>query len=137
MLDALDFWLGRWTVFDRNGARVGVNHVERVLDGFAILEHWRGVEGGEGKSLFAYDRTAETWRQTWVMQGYVKHKSLTEATPGRVRFEGHALAGAERIPDRTTLAALADGSVSQLIEHSRDGGTTWEVSFDAIYERSA
>jgi hypothetical protein len=133
VLSALDFWLGRWHVRTINGVLAGTNHVERVLEGYAILEHWRDVTGAEGKSLFFFDRAASTWRQVWVMQGHVKEKALVEAEAGRVRFEGHALLGEARIPDRTTLYARPDGTVSQRIEHSRDGGATWIVSFDAVY----
>jgi hypothetical protein len=38
------------------------------------------------------------------------------------------------VSDRTTLTGFGDGTVAQLIEHSRDGGITWEASFDAVYE---
>ena len=133
MLDALDFWLGRWEVRTVDGVVAGTNHIERVLGGYAILEHWRDAAGGEGKSLFFFDRSASTWRQVWVMEGHVKEKTLAAAEPGRAQFEGHALVGGMRIPDRTTLRALGDGTVSQRIEHSRDGGATWVVSFDAVY----
>ena len=136
MLNALDFWLGSWTVRDRvTGEHAGENLVERVLDGYAILEHWRGAGGIDGKSLFYWDRQAETWRQVWVARGSVKEKSLADTAPGRARFEGVAHVGGRTIPDRTTLTALDDGSVMQLIEHSLDGGATWIASFDALYVR--
>jgi hypothetical protein len=134
-LAVLDFWLGRWSVRTRDGGRAGTNLVERALDGYAVLEHWRDVNGVEGKSLFYFDRAAGTWQQLWVHEGWVKRKALVAAGPGRVRFEGEAVGPGGRYPDRTTLTALPDGTVSQLIEHSRDGGATWEASFDAIYER--
>jgi hypothetical protein len=133
MLSALDFWLGRWEVRTVDGVIAGTNHVERALGGYAILEHWRDVAGAEGKSLFFFDHSVSTWRQVWVMEGQVKEKTLAAAEPGHVRFEGHALVGDARIPDRTTLRALTDGTVSQRIEHSRDAGATWVVSFDALY----
>jgi hypothetical protein len=133
-LAVLDFWLGRWSVRTRDGEPAGTNVVERVLDGYAVLEHWRGVRGGEGKSLFFFDRAAATWQQVWVQQGYVKRKTLVLAEPGCVRFEGEAFLPERRYPDRTTLTALPDGGVAQLIEHSLDAGVTWETSFDAVYE---
>jgi hypothetical protein len=133
VLEALDFWLGRWEVRTLDGMLAGSNHVDRVSGGYAILEHWRDVSGGEGKSLFFFDRSVSMWRQVWVMEGHVKEKTLAAAGPGCVRFEGYALSGEARIPDRTTLRALGDGTVSQRIEYSRDGGATWIVSFDAVY----
>jgi hypothetical protein len=35
--------------------------------------------------------------------------------------------------DRTTLTPLSDGRVRQVIEISRDHGTTWQTGFDAYY----
>jgi hypothetical protein len=134
-LGVLDFWLGRWSVRTRDGEAAGVDLVERALAGYAVLEHWRNVAGVEGKSLFYYDVAAATWMQLWVMQGFAKRKELVFAEPGRVRFDGQAFLEGGAIPDRTTLAAEKDGTVSQLIEHSLDGGATWETSFDAVYER--
>jgi hypothetical protein len=132
-LAVLDFWLGHWSVRRRDGEPAGTDHVERVLGGYAVLEHWRGVTGDEGKSLFYFDRSAGTWKQVWAIEGYVKEKTLVIAEPGRVRFQGHAHVDGATFPDRTTLTALPDGEVGQLIEHSLDDGATWKTSFDAVY----
>ena len=136
-LAVLDFWLGRWSVRTRDGERAGCDLVERVLGGYAVLEHWRDVNGVEGKSLFHFDRALGTWQQVWVCEGWVKRKTLVLAELGHVRFEGEAFGPSGSYPDRTTLTALPDGTVAQLIEYSRDGGATWVTSFDAIYERDA
>jgi hypothetical protein len=128
-LAVLDFWLGRWSVRTRDGEPAGVDVVERVLDGYAVLEHWRNVRGVEGKSFFWFDAPSDTWRQVWVFAGTATRKELTLAEPGLVRFDGHVGA----TPARTTLTALSDGCVGQLIEQSPDDGATWETTFDAVY----
>jgi hypothetical protein len=130
-LAVLDFWLGRWSVSMRDGEPAGVDLVEPVLDGTVVLEHWQNVGGGEGKSFFYFDAVADTWKQVWMFGGVATHKQLALAEPGRVRFDGHA----GTVPARTTLTALGDGSVAQLIEQSSDGGETWETTFDAVYTR--
>jgi hypothetical protein len=133
-LAALDFWIGRWSVRARDGEPAGTDVVERTPDGRAVLEHWLDVEGREGRGFFWFDPSAGNWKQVWVMNGFVKLKELTFAEHRRVRFEGHAFDETRLLADRTTLTALADGTVAQLIEHSFDGGRTWTTSFDAIYE---
>jgi len=132
---ALDFWLGRWTVQTADGNPAGTNLVERALDGQVIFEHWSGAGGGDGKSLFWLDEAAGTWRQIWVGAGHHKEKVLVEHSAREVRFVGTAFAYRQGItfPDRTTLTALEDGTVRQLIEYSRDDGATWATSFDALY----
>ena len=135
MRDALDFWLGRWTVHTADGTPAGTNHIERALDGRSVLEHWSGVDGSDGESLFWLDEAAGTWRQVWVGAGHHKEKTLVEHSPRMARFEGRAFAY-ERgmaIADRTTLTAERDGTVRQLIEYSLDDGANWTTSFDAVY----
>lgn len=112
-MHALDFWIGRWDV-SQGGQPVGTNTIESTLDGCAILEHWRDVEGGEGTSLFYYDQSANAWKQVWITDhalrlGGTKEKIEQKeyTTSSRIRFQGI---------DRTTLTREADGKVRQLIE---------------------
>lgn len=135
----LDFWLGEWTVYADN-EQVGTNHIEKVLGGCAVMEHWTGAGGGEGKSLFYV--VGDQWKQVWVTEwatrtGGVKEK-FHQSIDGRdaVRFQGRIMApdGSSYL-DRTTLTPLQDGSVRQHIEVSSDEGETWESVFDAIYRK--
>lgn len=138
----LDFWLGEWVVYVGE-RRVGTNRIEKILAGCAIMEHWTDAGGGEGKSLFFYNPTTDHWKQVWVTQdatrpGGLKEKELIERfESGAVRFQGEIpLPGDRSYLDRTTLTPLPDGSVTQVIEVSRDGGQSWDVSFDARYVRA-
>jgi hypothetical protein len=135
---ALDFWVGEWEVFV-NDRRVGVNRIDKVLDGCAIIENWSARDGGDGKSLFFVDYDGQ-WVQVWVSQwartpGGVKEKVMVDDPPeGAVRFQGvirHPEAG--EWLDRTTLTPLEDGAVRQVIEISEDNGASWNPTFDAIY----
>jgi len=136
----LDFWVGKWDVYV-DEEKVGENRIEKILQGCAVMEHWRGSGGGEGKSLFFVDDTS-TWKQVWVTQwamnpGGVKEKSMVEGeVENAVRFLGelqHPEAGTWL--DRTTLTPERNGDVRQIIEVSKDSGVSWEVTFDAVYRR--
>ena len=136
----LDFWVGKWDVYVGE-EKVGDNRIEKILQGCAIMEHWKGAGGGEGKSLFFVDQTG-TWKQVWVTQwatnpGGVKEKSMVNPEiENSVRFLGeqqHSAAGTWL--DRTTLTAGHHGEVRQVIEVSKDSGANWEVTFDAVYRR--
>ena len=143
---ALDFWTGDWVV-ESNGVRQGTNRITRILDGCAVREEWTDTQGGTGESLFYVAPNGE-WRQVWVTEnatqlGGVKEKRWValddgEAEPGAVRFQGALpLPAGGTLLDRTTLTPRADGTVRQHIEISRDGGTTWQTTFDAVYRRPA
>ena len=136
----LDFWLGDWVVY-AGDERVGTNHSEKVLGGCAVIEHWTGAGGGEGKSLFYV--VASQWKQVWVTEwatrtGGVKEKFHQPlAGTNAVRFQGRIeTSDGSGYLDRTTLTPLGDGSVRQLIEISRDEGEHWESVFDAVYRKS-
>jgi len=134
----LDFWVGDWEVFTGD-KKAGDNHIEKILNGCAVAELWRGADGGEGQSLFFVD-TNGNWQQVWVTEwaanpGGVKEKSQVELSDGDgVRFQGtisHPVYGSYL--DRTTLTPNTDGTVRQLIEISTDGGDNWKATFDALY----
>ena len=134
----LDFWLGRWIVVSPEGEPLGDNEIVEVLGGAAVVERWRGVEGGEGMSLFFYDRTSAVWKQVWVTdRGTHKEKQLVSAHGGLV-FQGTVTPpGRPAHLDRTTLTPLPGGAVRQIIETSVDGGRTWTLAFDGRYVRAS
>lgn len=141
----LDFWFGTWEVREANGTLAGRDVVRPILHGCAVEEVWHGVDAGdEGQSLFLFDAFSGRWRQTWVttqatQRGGLKYKDLVAHYPGGgVRFQGllPGAPSAATILDRTTLSPLPDHRVHQVIAVSRDGGDTWQVTFDAIYRKT-
>ena len=48
-----DFWLGKWSV-TAAGKPAGTSHIESVMKGCGILEHWTSAGGGNGTSLNFY-----------------------------------------------------------------------------------
>jgi len=135
----LDFWVGHWDVFNADGSKDGTNDIEKVLSGCAIIENWHDVTGGEGKSLFYYQKATKQWKQVWVTDaGPMKEKKMVEELKdGGVRFQGEIphLNGGYHL-DRTTLTPLPQDRVRQVIEISKDDGKTWEKVYDAEYRRS-
>jgi len=137
----LDFWLGHWDVFDvQDGSKGGENFIEKILDGCALVENWHELDprGADGKSLFYYQPATRQWKQVWVTaMGPIKEKKLVEEMKdGGLRFQGEIpKPDGTSYLDRTTLTPLTGERVRQVIEISRDGGKTWQVTFDAEYRR--
>lgn len=137
----LAFWIGHWDVF-ADGKLDGHNYIERALDGCAIIEHWDDASKMQGMSLFYFEPHAGLWKQVWVTDhaiapGGLKEKTMIFAEPGQVRFQGTIWVKPDKmVLDRTTLRKLEGDQVSQIIEYSTDGGTTWKKSYDAIYRRA-
>ncbi len=131
-----DFWLGEWTVHTADGTVVGHNEIQAMAGGCGLLEQWRGVRGGEGMSLNAFDPVLDRWTQRWVGAGAVLWLEgavvdgamvMTGPTP-RPTPQGEFL-------DRITWTPLEDGRVRQFWEVSPDGGATWQPYFDGYYSR--
>ena len=131
-----DFWIGTWTVQNPQGEREGENTIEPIQKGCALRESWTGAEGSSGTSLNFYDRGEKKWHQTWI-----------DASGGPLYLDGSFDAGkmvltgerprkdGGRAKHRISWEPLKDGRVRQLWETSKDGGKTWETSFDGYYTK--
>ena len=131
----LDFWVGRWDVFDGEGRLTGRNHVVKRKKGCVILESWMGLrESSHGMSMNFLDPGSGKWRQDWVSdRGAVIHYE-GEWKDGAMQFRGeHVAADGTKQLSRMTLSPREDGTVHQRIEQSKDDGATWYVWFDGNY----
>lgn len=133
-----DFWIGDWTVTQPDGKPAGSSHIEAILGGCAIGEHWTGAKGSVGKSYNAYDPQAKQWNQYWVgndgqplgLSGGLQGKAM-------VLSGSHPPQAGVTTIERITWTPNADGSVRQLWEQSTDGGTHWTTAFDGLYRKAA
>lgn len=130
-----DFWIGNWDV-TVGGKPAGVNRIERILDGCALLENWTGAGGMSGKSLNFYDPQREQWHQTWV-----DDRGGSLGLDGRFSGGSMVLTGTKQDQagkttlNRITWTALPSGQVRQLWDTSSDNGKSWTVAFDGLYTR--
>lgn len=135
---AFDFWVGDWTVTAPDGRQTGTSHVEAVSGGCALLENWRDMRGGEGKSLNTYDPRLKRWRQFWVGNfGAVNDYARSEWRDGTLSFymDAPAQPGQPAALVRLSFTRLAPDLVRQHSEQSTDGGKTWVTQYDFQYHR--
>jgi hypothetical protein len=134
-----DFWLGRWDVTS-DGAPAGYNEVRAIHGGCALQENWVGAgEGGiSGTSLNAWDRATGRWHQTWIDSGGTLLQLDGGLEEGAMVLAGEqpAAPGGRAVRHRITWTPNPDGSVRQLWEASQDGGNTWNILFDGLYQRA-
>lgn len=133
-----DFWIGQWDVTTPDGKKVGTSHVDVISGGCALLENWRALNGGEGKSINTFDPATHQWRQFWVGQGgAVTDYSESVWHDGSVSFLVHAPAanGSPASTTRLTFTPLDSATVRQHSEITTDGGATWTTQYDLHYHR--
>lgn len=128
-----DFWLGDWDVLV-NGRKVGENLVELDLKGCTLVENWKNLRGGLGKSLNSYNAATGKWKQFYV-----------DSTGSVLEFEGEFKDGVMSLRGETVDAKgaktlhilefhdLPDKTVRQHWQQSTDGGKTWKTVWDSIY----
>jgi len=131
-----DFWAGDWDV-SQNGQPAGHNHIEIMLGGCALAEHWTSAQGGfAGSSLNGWDASRQRWHQTWVDNaGTVLHLDGGMVGGSMVLSGQRPDASGVTLEDRITWTHNADGSVRQHWEtKSADG--SWATAFDGLYVRA-
>ncbi len=131
----LDFWLGDWEVYTPAGSKAGENRIEKTAGGCLLLEDWKSVSGGTGRSMTFYHAGRDKWRQVWVDRGGSTIEAEGSFAHGKLRLEGvHTRMGGGSEKCLITLELLPDGRVHQKIEQSHDG-TNWYVWFEGMYVR--
>jgi hypothetical protein len=130
-----DFWLGEWDVTTPGGTPVGSSVIQSVSRGCALLENWTGVNGGQGKSLNAYNPQIHQWQQFWIGAdgGVSEYRSSRLDGSSLVFF----LSDSARTPSaaRLTFTPVDSATVRQHSETSSDGGKTWVTQYDFYYHR--
>jgi hypothetical protein len=130
-----DFWLGEWSV-TQAGKTAGINRIERILDGCALLESWTGASGYRGNSLNFFDPARQRWHQTWIGTDGQGLALDGEFVDGKMVLAGTRLDPATKntVHDRITWTPNPDGTLRQLWETSTDG-KSWSAIFDGFYSK--
>jgi hypothetical protein len=137
---AFDFWIGEWDVRPAAKPEQPPSHsrIEKIEDGCVILEQYTTPQGYSGRSFNAYDPAKKEWQQFYVDNAGGIHHYRGQAKDGNLYYEAAAVdLPGEKAPVRLkmTFFNLGKDKVRQFFEKSKDGGRTWEKSWDLIYTR--
>ena len=130
-----DFWIGEWEVTTPDGKPAGHSRIEGVLGGCALLEHWSGTGGSDGKSLSLYVAADRQWNQTWIDSGGNRIVLTGGMDGARMVLKNAWTQNGRSMRSELSWSPGADGSVRQVWRQSSDGGATWTTTFDGIYRR--
>lgn len=146
-----DFWLGQWSVLNRNrAADSGSWHdtgratdlVHSVAEGCAIVEHWRGDAYGQfviGFSVRAWDARARVWNLVllWPASGDLSFARLEGAfRHGRGEFFGRSITAAgDSVLTRFTFSDVRPDALRWENGSSSDGGRSWSSNWIMEFTR--
>jgi hypothetical protein len=130
-----DFWIGDWQVWS-GGEVAGSNSIQPMLDGCVLQENWLGARGSAGSSFNFYNPQSGQWQQFWVWRNGTTLELAGDYADGKMILEGHSVGrDGSDAKNKITWYDNEDGTVRQHWEVSKDGGKTWETSFDGLYRR--
>lgn len=133
-----DFWIGEWEVFSPDGKKAGENVIEKMADGWGLLENWTGAGGYTGKSLNTWMPHKKQWQQFWIGVGGALELSGGLNGKGEMVLAGRTTGrdGRETV-NRITWTPNPDGTVRQHWQTSIDAGAAWTTVFDGLYRKKA
>lgn len=136
-----DFWLGDWDVTPASGGPLqGTSHISKEMGGCVVWENWTSAASGYfGKSYNTYNVNLQRWEQYWV-----------DNSSGVIFFYGNLKDGVmdywtddvpqpngDKLRRHLQFFNLSPDRVRQFSQGSTDGGQTWHVEYDFIYNRHA
>jgi hypothetical protein len=133
-----DFWLGEWDVTASatyRGSAAGSSVIQSVSGGCALLENWTSAQGGQGKSLNAYNPLIHQWQQYWIGQNGVVTEFRSSSFDGRSLTFFTENGPGPNPKGRLTFTPIDSMTVRQHAESSADGAKTWSTVYDLYYHR--
>jgi hypothetical protein len=133
--DALDFWIGDWTVSWPGGT--GTNRIHRILDGKVVEEVFECHEPSgslHGRSFSVLDATDGRWKQTWVDSAGAYLDFIGVLVDGHISFQRTA-SGDHNVLQRMVWLDVRDDSLKWEWQRSEDRGASWQVSWALMYQR--
>jgi hypothetical protein len=111
--------------------------VQKILSDCVVLENWTDAQGGQGKSINAYNRALNQWQQFWMDQygGVTEYRSSEWVGPSLRYTASSTNRQGQPVVMRMTFTPIDANTVRQHGENSTDGGTTWTTAYDLRYHR--
>lgn len=130
-----DFWEGNWhQVVDGNVEPQPRFRVKRGIYHNAFEEQWQ-MESYKAKAWRGWDSSSNRWTFVWVSElGHFQIWKEKKVGEHWYMFKTFNIDG-EEVLSRQAFIPKNDSTLLRTSEHSRDGGTTWNLRFREIYRK--
>ena len=133
-----DFWVGTWTVNNKDGSKAGTNRIDKIQNNCIIRENWTSAKAGyTGTSTNFYNWQAKQWEQLWVdNQGQSLHLKGNRVGNKMILSSDELInQKGETYINRITWTKNEDGTVRQLWEILQNEKVV-SVAFDGLYVKT-
>ena len=137
--EAFDFWLGDWTVYNREGQTVGTNKIVRIQNGCVLQENWIATnKTNTGTSYNFYELSDDTWNQVWI-----SNTGKVLRLKGNINASGAMVLKSDLIEssngnyfNQITWTKNDDGTVTQLWVILNEENKIIRTDFEGIYHKT-
>lgn len=131
----LDFLIGDWELFSKDGEMIGQNKVKLVFGTCSLEENFKGADGLKTHSTFSYDEKNSRWTQAWSddfgnklnFKGTFKNDKLTLKA-------NSTNAKGKKVYHRIVYKKQTNGTVSQIWQKSSNN-KEWKTTYSGTYKR--
>jgi hypothetical protein len=131
----LDFMLGDWDFFSKDGTLLGENSIRLVFGTCTIEENYESTDGFKTRGVLNFDSKTQNWSQIWsddfgttlhfngkFQNNKLMMKAISINPQGKKTYH------------RLTYAKNANGTMSQIWQKSTNQ-KEWETIFNGTYKR--
>lgn len=133
------FWIGEWNAYDTTGILLGTNKIVIDQDKCLMIENWKSANSSfTGTSYNYYDRTDESWNQTWVDNQGSNLMLKGKFTDGKIILRSKLKENSNGVMfyHQITWTPNVDGTVTQRWDMFNDQDVFLSTAFLGIYRRT-
>lgn len=137
--EAFDFWLGDWTVDNKEGKTVGANKIIKIQNGCVLQENWiASNKTNTGTSYNFFDLSDNTWNQVWISNtGYVLRLKGNINSKGAMVLKSDLIESSKgNYYNQITWTKNEDGTVTQLWVILNEKDEIIRTDFEGIYHKT-
>lgn len=132
----LDFWVGKWNVYNSEIILSATSEISLINDGCAIHESYKATSGYSGSSINYYELSNHRWVQYWIdnrgsyvnFSGYFNEESMIFNASGFEDIDGSYIR-------RMRIIFVSEDEVRQSSDRSYNRGDSWVPEYRLIYKR--
>ena len=131
----LDFMLGDWDFFSKDGELIGENNIRLVLGTCTIEENYESSDGFKTRSVMHYDIENKNWSQIWTDDFGTTLHFNGKFQNNKLSMKAVSInSNGKKTYHKLTYSKNANGTVSQVWQKTTNK-KDWKTIFNGTYKR--
>jgi hypothetical protein len=131
----LDFMLGDWDFFSKDGTLLGENNIRLVFGTCTVEENYESTDGFKTRSVMNFDSKTESWSQIWSDDFVTTLHFNGKFQNNKLMMKAISInPQGKKTYHRLTYSKNANGTMSQIWQKSMNQ-KDWETIFNGTHKR--